>query len=107
MGTREITLSKNIKSCMHWYLLTYLYKSSQFNTRSCDFFRKCSEKWRFSMIFFILRGTFWPDSFYRRLCRDINQGDGLPLDTQNLLGTPTLSPLFLYKPWTQQTSKLH
>ena len=35
------------------------------------------------MIFFILRGTFWPDSFYRRLCRDINQGDGLPLDTRD------------------------
>ena len=35
------------------------------------------------MIFFILRGTFWPDSFYRRLCRDINQGDGPPLDTQD------------------------
>ena len=35
------------------------------------------------MIFFILRGTFWPDSFYHRLCRDINQGDGPPLDTRD------------------------
>ena len=94
-------------------MLTYLYKSksSQFNTRSCDFFRKCSEKWRFSMIFFILLSTFWPDSFYRRLCRDINQGDGLPHWTLGTL-TPTLSPLFLYEFWildpaSKQTALVH